>query len=55
MAKKKILIIEDEQSIAELERDYMEMNDYEVEIENDGFIGLKKALTNDYDIVILVF
>jgi DNA-binding response OmpR family regulator len=50
---KKILIIEDEQSIAELERDYMEMNDYEVEIENDGLSGLEKALENDYDMYIL--
>ena len=53
MLKKKILIIEDEQSIAELERDYMEMNGYEVEIENDGLIGLDKALANEYDMFIL--
>ncbi len=49
----KILIIEDEQAIAELEKDYLELSDFEVEIENDGTAGLKKALENDYDMFIL--
>ncbi|MCR4655096.1 MAG: response regulator transcription factor [Lachnospiraceae bacterium] len=49
----KILIIEDEQAIAELEKDYLELSDFEVEIENDGTEGLKKALENDYDMFIL--
>ena len=39
----KILIIEDELSIAELERDYLELNDFEVEIETNGLKGLEKA------------
>ncbi len=49
----KILIIEDENAIAELEKDYLELSDFEVEIENDGSAGLKKALENDYDLFIL--
>ncbi len=49
----KILIIEDETAIADLERDYLEINDYEVSIENDGTKGLEAALTHDYNLVIL--
>ncbi len=49
----KILIIEDEESIAELERDYLELSGFEVEIENDGDAGLSRALENDYDIFIV--
>ncbi|MBQ7564054.1 MAG: response regulator transcription factor [Lachnospiraceae bacterium] len=49
----KILIIEDENAIAELEKDYLELSDFEVEIETDGEIGLEKALKNDYDLFIL--
>ncbi|KIL37093.1 transcriptional regulator [Cohnella kolymensis] len=48
-----ILIIEDEQSIAELERDYLEINGYTVAIENSGDKGLQRALTSDYDLIIL--
>ena len=40
----RILIIEDEESIAELEKDYLELSGFEVEIENDGEAGLAKAL-----------
>lgn len=50
---KKILIVEDEQSIAELERDYLEINNYTVEIEKNGDAGLKRALKEDFDLVIL--
>jgi DNA-binding response OmpR family regulator len=49
----KILIIEDELSIAELERDYLELHDFEVEIETNGAKGLKKALDNEYSLIIL--
>ena len=38
----KILIVEDEESIAELEKDYLELSGFEVEIENDGEAGLKR-------------
>ena len=50
---KKILVVEDEKNIAELERDYLEANGYTVEIEFDGKSGLDKALGSDYDLVIL--
>ena len=49
----KILIVEDEEAIADLERDYLEINEYEVEIANEGEQGLKKALEEDFDLVIL--
>ena len=50
---KKILIIEDDLSIAELERDYLEVSDYEVDITGDGFEGLKRISDKEYDLVIL--
>ena len=45
---KKILIVEDEISIAELEKDYLELSGFEVDIEEDGEKGLDRALKNDY-------
>lgn len=50
---KKVLIIEDDKSIALLQRDYLEINDFEVEIETNGKSGLQKALTKEYDLIIL--
>ncbi len=49
----RILIIEDEESIAELEKDYLELSGFEVEIAGDGDTGLKKALEEDCDLMIL--
>lgn len=49
----KILIIEDEEAIAELEKDYLEISDFEVTIENDGEKGLKTALSEEFDLIIL--
>ena len=49
----KILIIEDEESIADLEKDYLELSGFEVEVANDGQTGLEKALSGDFDLVIL--
>lgn len=49
----KILIIEDEISIAELERDYLEINGYEVEIEYTGKKGLERLQKNHFDLVIV--
>ena len=49
----KILIVEDEKSIAELEKDYLEINGYEVDIESDGKKGLFKAKNDEYDLIIL--
>ena len=49
----RVLIIEDEEAIADLERDYLELSEFEVEVENAGDTGLKKALEGDFDLVIL--
>jgi DNA-binding response OmpR family regulator len=49
----KILIIEDEVLIAELERDYLKANGFEVILELDGRKGLELGLTGDYDLIIL--
>ena len=49
----KILIVEDEAAIADLEKDYLELSGFEVEVVNDGKTGLEKAMTTDYDLVIL--
>ena len=49
----KILIVEDEESIADLEKDYLELSGFEVEIENSGTIGLNRALNEDFDLFIL--
>ncbi|HBM79501.1 MAG TPA: DNA-binding response regulator [Clostridiaceae bacterium] len=50
---KRILIIEDEESIAELERDYFEASGFKADIEQRGDTGLKTALARDYDLIIL--
>ena len=49
----RILIIEDEETIAELEKDYLELSGFEVEIENDGTVGLERSLKEDFDLFIL--
>ncbi|MCI8941125.1 MAG: response regulator transcription factor [Dorea sp.] len=49
----KILIVEDEVAIADLEKDYLELSGFDVEVANDGLIGLQKALEEDYNLVIL--
>ena len=49
----KILIVEDEKEIADLEKDYLELSDFEVHIENNGEDGLREALNGDYALVIL--
>ena len=49
----KILIVEDEAAIADLERDYLELSGFDVEVANDGETGLDKALNEEYDLVVL--
>lgn len=49
----RILIIEDEEAIAELEKDYLELSDFEVEIKNDGEEGLDAALNDNYNLIVL--
>ena len=49
----KILIIEDEIAIAELEKDYLELSGFEVEVETSGNTGLSRALAEDFKLIIL--
>lgn len=49
----KILIVEDEEAIADLEKDYLELSGFTVEVANDGESGLEMALGNDYNLLIL--
>lgn len=49
----RILIVEDEISIAELERDYLELSGFEVEVASDGAEGLQKAINEEFDLIIL--
>ena len=49
----KVLIIEDEEAIADLEKDYLELSGFEVTIENNGTDGLARALAEDFDMFIL--
>ena len=51
--RKKILIIEDDQSIAELERDYLEIEGFHADISPDGNSGLKAAIYQHYDLILL--
>ena len=49
----KILIVEDEVAIAELEKDYLELSGFEVEVEIQGDVGLIRALKDEFDLIIL--
>lgn len=50
---KKILIVEDDILIAEIERDYLEAEGFETVICQNGQEGLRLALEENYDLVIL--
>ena len=50
---KRIFIVEDEESIADLEKDYLELSGFDVEVANDGRTGLSRAMNEDYDLIIL--
>ena len=52
-AMSRILIVEDEEAIADLEKDYLELSDFKVEICYSGDQGLKAALEKDFDLIIL--
>ena len=49
----RVLIVEDEEAIAEIEKDYLELSGFTVEIENNGTAGLKRALSEEFDMFIL--
>ena len=49
----RILIIEDEEAIADLEKDYLELSGFEVKICNTGDEGLQTALREEFDLIVL--
>ncbi|GHU64839.1 DNA-binding response regulator [Clostridia bacterium] len=49
----RILILEDEESIAELEKDYLELSGFDVEIDHSGDTGLERITNEDFDLLIL--
>ena len=49
----KVLVIEDDEKITEIERDYLEANGFEVELTSTGNEGLEKSLANNYDLILL--
>lgn len=49
----KILIVEDDADIAAIERDYLEIDRFEVEIAADGMTGLERALSGEFDLILL--
>lgn len=50
---KNILIVEDDPSIAELEKDYLDVSGFQVSICPDGFKALELIRENDYDLLII--
>ena len=51
--KKKILIVEDDQSIANLQKDYLVLSGFSVKIVNSGTDGLKALEEETFDLIIL--
>ena len=49
----RILIIEDDEDIAFIEKDYLEVSGYQVTVEINGIKGLTEALTGEYDLILL--
>ncbi len=51
--KKRLLIVEDDSLIAQLEKDYLSANGYDVNVCADGVSGLEEAVNNEYSLIIL--
>lgn len=49
----RVLIIEDDSAIAAIERDYLEIHDFSVEVADDGITGLELALTGQFQLILL--
>ena len=49
----KILIIEDDENILDLEKDYIEASEMHADGATDGNTGLELALNNEYDLILL--
>ncbi|GHV35562.1 hypothetical protein AGMMS4952_27780 [Spirochaetia bacterium] len=53
MANERILIIEDDDTIADLERDFLEINGFETMRESDGVKGMERAISGGFDLILL--
>jgi len=51
--KQKILIIEDDPDIAALEKDYLEINNFDVVVETNGQQGMERALKESFSLILL--
>jgi DNA-binding response OmpR family regulator len=51
--KQKILIIEDDKDIGEMEKEFLEINGFEAAVETDGIKGKERILSGDFDLVLL--
>ncbi len=49
----RILIVEDDNNILQLEKDYLEASGFVIDYSLDGKGGMEKALNNDYDLILL--
>lgn len=49
----KVLIVEDDLAISTIERDYLSLANFDVDVCDDGLKGYNMALSNDYDLIIL--
>ncbi|MBO0423526.1 DNA-binding response regulator [Enterococcus plantarum] len=49
----RVLLIEDDASIAELQKDYLEINQIKAEISRDGLVGLNRALNESFDLIVV--
>jgi DNA-binding response OmpR family regulator len=49
----RVLIVEDDQDISMIEKDFLKMEGYEVRIVSDGCLGYREALTGDYQLILL--
>lgn len=50
---KRILVVEDDEDIASIEKDYLEVSGYQVTVEINGTKGLTEALSGEYDLILL--
>jgi DNA-binding response OmpR family regulator len=50
---KKILIIEDDRDIAEIQKDFLEIEGFETSVCSDGILGLEEAKTGQYNLILL--
>lgn len=50
---RRVLVIEDDRNIAEMQRDYLQLNGFQVDIAADGTTGLRQGLGGDYSVILV--